>query len=64
MTRKQALVEARIAGYHDDQRRGTRVLVESRISRADYSAAFEQGKQQRKSGIACGCASCSKENRP
>lgn len=61
MTRKQALVEARVAGYHGDTRRGTQVLIEGRISRADYEAAFVAGQKQKAAGVKCACAKCSKE---
>lgn len=58
MTRKQALVEARVAGYHNDTRRGAQVLIEGKISRSDYDTAFIAGQNQRKSGLKCGCYLC------
>ncbi len=58
MNRKDALIMAKIAGYHEDIKGGTRILIESRISRAAYDYAFESGRAAKRNGVTCGCPSC------
>lgn len=62
MTRKDALFFARVAGYHNDTKAGTRILVESRISRKAYNQAFNSGASQRANGIPCFCTKCQETN--
>ena len=52
---------ARIAGYHDDKRRFTRLVVESRVRRAVLDEAWREGLLQRESGMRCDCYYCKKE---
>lgn len=56
--REAALMEARIAGYHDDSGRFTRAVIERRVSYAAMQAAWREGIAMRRAGIPCGCYSC------
>ncbi len=47
------LAEARIAGYHDDTRAFTRVLIGSRVRRELMDAAWHEGRKQREAGMRC-----------
>jgi len=55
------IVAARIAGYHDDKGRFTRLVVESRVSRAVLYEAWREGRRQRESDMPCDCYSCEEE---
>lgn len=52
---------ARMAGYHDDKGRFTRLVVESRVRRAVLDEAWREGRRQRESGMRCDCYYCKKE---
>ena len=52
---------ARIAGYHDDKGRFTRLVVESRVRRAVLDEAWRDGRRQMESGMRCDCYYCKKE---
>jgi len=58
--RENVLGWIRIAGYHDDKRRFTRLLIENRISRKAADEAWQQGQKQRVNGVPCGCYDCNK----
>lgn len=50
---------ARAAGYHGDQRRFCRALVERRTASGPaLRAAFNQGARWRVAGIPCSCREC------
>lgn len=55
------IMTARIAGYHDDKGRFTRLVVESRVRRAVLDEAWREGRRQSESGMRCGCYYCEKE---
>lgn len=50
----------RIAGYHNDTKRFTRLYCESRISRPVADQAFQTGVKQRANGVLCNCSECTK----
>ena len=58
--RENVLGWMRIAGYHDDKCRFTRLLIENRISRKAADEAWQQGRKQHISGIPCACYDCNK----
>lgn len=58
MTRKHAIQYARVAGYHDDAKRYTRLIIEARINRQAMTEAFLSGKQARANGVKCNCSEC------
>lgn len=49
---------ARVAGYHDDKRRFTRLVVESRVRRQLIDEAWRTGVDQRLGGMRCNCPDC------
>lgn len=59
MSRRELdLAIARIAGYHDDSRRFTRLVVESRVRRQLLDAAWRTGVDQKRHGMPCSCPDC------
>lgn len=56
--RENALGWMRIAGYHDDKRAFTRLLIENRVSKKSADEAWQQGQRQKQAGMACACPSC------
>ena len=50
--RSVALSLMRTAGYHDDARARVRLLVESRVSRADMERAWAEGERMRETATA------------
>jgi hypothetical protein len=58
MTRKDAINHIRVAGYHGDVQRGTRLYIENRVSYAAHLEAFREGAQARRSGMKCSCHDC------
>ena len=52
---------ARIAGYHDDKGRFTRLVIESRVRMAVLDGAWRNGRRQRELGMRCDCYYCKKE---
>jgi hypothetical protein len=56
--REQALASARIAGYHDDGRSFTRLIVEARVNRQAMNAAWMDGKRALAAGVGCTCRDC------
>lgn len=61
MTRKAALMEAKIAGYHDDTGRFVRAYVESRVSRQSMNEAWQAGVAARLNGVRCDCFYCKRD---
>lgn len=52
MTKREiAIAKARIAGFENDRRTFTRLLVESRVRRALLNEAWHQGRAQRARSI-------------
>ena len=58
--RKLTLDLIRIAGYHNDTKKFTRLYCESRLSRTIADHAWQVGAQQKLNGMPCHCAECSK----
>ena len=58
MTRKAALDLAKVAGYHRDTRRFTRLIVEARVNRAAMNEAWAMGERTRAAGVKCTCIEC------
>lgn len=62
MKRKDALGWIRIAGYHNDSKSFTRLIIENRISRPVANEEFRTGAKMRANGVGCTCSEC-KESR-
>jgi hypothetical protein len=61
MTKRETwIARARIAGYHDDARFYTRLLIVARVNRSALAGAFASGKAAREAGIPCGCFDCAR----
>lgn len=61
MDRNLILSLMRFAGYHADSREFTRLHINSmRISKAMAIAAYRDGEDQRRNGMACTCWNCQK----
>ncbi len=60
MKRDDAIVYMRIAGYHEDRKGFTRLLVENRVRREVADEAFAVGQKQRAAGMGCHCYQCKK----
>lgn len=56
--RAAALGEARLAGYHEDRRQFTRLVVESGVGYSSLAAAWAQGQRAKAAGVPCGCSEC------
>lgn len=56
--RELAISIARVAGYHDDKARFTRLVVEARVARKHLDDAWRIGVQQKRNGMPCTCARC------
>lgn len=48
--REVALTKARVAGYENDARAFTRLLVEARVNRTDMNSAWAAGAARREAG--------------
>jgi hypothetical protein len=48
----------RIAGYHGDRARFTRLLIESRVARQAADAEFHRGASMKEAGVPCTCTTC------
>lgn len=62
MTRKQTLQYAKVAGYHNDTKRFTRLLIEGRVNRADMNEAWLNGQRAKQNKVSCSCSDCKKES--
>lgn len=58
--RQISLTRAKIAGYHDDSRSFTRLIIESRVNRQAMNEAWNNGKIAKQNGVRCNCHECSK----
>lgn len=52
------LQRARIAGYHEDKRGFTNILVDGGVSSVLLHEAFREGELMKIGGIACDCHRC------
>lgn len=55
---EQAYQLVKEAGYHNDSRAATRVLVENPIGRKRYNEAWQAGVEARQRGMRCLCREC------
>lgn len=53
MKREHVITALRVAGYHGDTARYTRLLIEERISKARAREAYAAGQRARAAGIRC-----------
>lgn len=60
MKRKDALELVKFCGYHGDNKRATRILVEAHISMKAWQDAYKQGQRAKQLGIKCNCPECQK----
>jgi hypothetical protein len=56
--RQTALTEAKIAGYHDNTRYFTRLIIEARVNRQAMNEAWANGQAAKLAGLKCGCTYC------
>jgi hypothetical protein len=56
--RDQTYQLVKVAGYHNDGRTATRVLIENPISIKRYNEAWQEGVSARKQGMRCLCRDC------
>lgn len=56
--RDTALQLAKIAGYHEDSRTFTRLIIECRVNRQAMNSAWHAGQQAKQAGVKCGCRDC------
>ena len=59
--RDTALTCAKIAGYHEDKRTFTRLVIECRVNRRAMNEAFFTGRKAKENGVKCNCYECSKQ---
>jgi hypothetical protein len=57
--RDTAIALARVAGYHQDSRAFTRLIIESQVRRDVMNEAWRAGVRAREAGVRCGCRECS-----
>ncbi len=59
MTKRDRAIQcAKIAGYHEDTRTYTRLIVECRVNRQVMNEAFQIGRKAKVNGVKCGCYEC------
>ena len=58
MKRDMAITHMRIAGYHDDNKQFTRLLIENRVNREVADKAWHTGQKQKAGGMPCHCHLC------
>lgn len=58
MKRTDAIAYMRIAGYHNDLARWTRLFIENRVGREAANLAWVTGKTQKQRGMKCTCTTC------
>ncbi|MDH4172113.1 MAG: hypothetical protein OEW90_01810 [Betaproteobacteria bacterium] len=58
MKREDALTLAKVAGYHNDSRSFTRLIIEQRVNRATMNRAWHAGTNARAAGVLCDCREC------
>lgn len=59
--REAALSKARAAGYHQDTKAFTRLIVESRVNRQAMNEAWAAGQTAKAAGARCSCYFCQQE---
>ena len=64
MKRDDALALARVAGYHNDGRAFTRLIIEARVGRPHMNRAWHAGVRARDAGVPCGCTTCRQQQEP
>jgi len=60
MKRADAIAWIRIAGYHNDSKAFTRLLIENRVSREAANTAWSSGIKAKAGGMGCTCHHCKK----
>lgn len=64
MTRRARVLDAmKVAGYHDDRKAFTRLLIENRVGRDAAARAFQVGQTARDRGVPCSCFDCNRTPR-
>jgi hypothetical protein len=58
MKRKDAIIYAKLAGYHSDSAWFTRLIIENRVNRQIMNDAWRNGISARNSGMRCECMDC------
>lgn len=58
MQRATALTLAKVAGYHNDSRSFTRLIIESRVARPKLTEAWQHGVTAKRNGVRCDCRDC------
>jgi hypothetical protein len=58
MKREHVITALRVAGYHADTARFTRLLIEERISKPAAKEAYAAGQRARAQGVRCDCHDC------
>ena len=56
--RQTAIAQAKVAGYHNDTRWFTRLIVESRVARPIMNEAWRHGALAKEAGVRCECPEC------
>jgi hypothetical protein len=59
--RSVALTYAKVAGYHNDTKSFTRLIIESRVNRQAMNTAWDLGQQAKANGARCDCFFCQRE---
>jgi hypothetical protein len=59
--RDTALTCAKIAGYHEDKKTFTRLVIECRVNMQAMQQAFNIGRQAKANGMKCSCYDCKKQ---
>ena len=62
--REAAIGYSKFAGFHDDRRAFTRLVIESRVNLKIMREAFHSGQLARRAGARCTCFECSRKVRP
>ena len=60
LTRRQTLDRVRMAGYHGDRARATRLYVEGRAAIGAVQLAYAEGERAKAAGVRCACRKCSR----
>lgn len=58
MKRKDALIFAKVAGYHSDSAWFTRLIIEARVNRQSMNDAYRNGFAAKLAGVRCECIDC------
>jgi len=56
--RETALTYAKVAGYHNDTKSFTRLIIESRVNLQTMNHAWCAGVKAKENGVRCGCFQC------